>query len=541
MNIFTKILICLLALATLGNSSFAQKKNKNAVPRGWHHEDLKNDKHFGVSDKKAYEELLQGKKSTPIIVAVIDGGTDTKHKDLKNVLWTNPKEIAGNGKDDDNNGYVDDVNGWNYIGGKDSMVEEDTYEATRIYGKFLSKYESMDPAKVSDKDRNEYELYQKAKEFHLKKVDENKKQLEYLSGLKDSLKKAFDGIKNNIRKAGDSVTVKTLGKYKAHGNLEKQSLRYLTNLTRAALPESFIFDQLEAGAVRITHTLDYSLNPDFNPRTIVGDNYNDIDQRNYGNNKLDGPKAGHGTHVAGIIAAERGNGFGMDGIADNAKIMVLRVVPDGDERDKDIANAIRYATDNGAKIINMSFGKDFSPGKYKVDEAVKYAVSKGVILVHAAGNDNKNNDKDDNFPCDVYDNSTDTASTWIEVGASSSKKDKTLPASFSNYGKTNVDLFAPGTEIYSTVPDDKFDSYEGTSMAAPVVAGVAALLWSYFPELTAAQVKQILISSCTPMNKKVIVPGTPKEKVKMNALCQSGGVVNAYSAVKMAMEIAAKK
>ncbi len=543
MKISTKILICLFALATLANPSFSQsqkkKKDKNAVPRGWQHDDLKKDKFFGVSDQKAYEELLKDKKSTPVIVAVIDGGTDIKHKDLKNVLWVNPKEIADNGKDDDNNGYIDDINGWNYIGGKDGMVDEDTYEATRIYAKFRNKFENMDPAKVSDKDRNEYELYQKAKEFHLKKVDENKKVLEYYVGLKDSIKKAFAAIRKNL--GTETPSVEQLGKYKPQGGLEKQALQFLKTLTKQGLPDTYIYDQIDAGAAGVTHTLEFSLNPDFNPRTIVGDNYDDINQRYYGNNKVGGPSAVHGTHVAGIIAAERGNGFGMDGIADNAKIMVLRVVPDGDERDKDIANAIRYATDNGAKIINMSFGKDFSPGKFKVDEAVKYAVSKDVLLVHAAGNDSKNNDKDDNFPCDVYDNSTDTANTWIEVGASSGKKNKTLPASFSNYGKTNVDLFAPGTQIYSTVPDNKFQNLQGTSMAAPVVAGVAALLWSYFPELSASQVKQILISTCTPMKKKVIVPGTEKEKVKMKDLCQSGGVINAYNAVKKAMEITAKK
>ncbi len=537
MKISIKILICLLAIGSLGNPAFAKKKkkNKNVVPRGWHHEDLKKDKLLGVSDNRAYNELLKDKKSAPIIVAVIDGGTDIKHKDLKNVLWVNPKEIADNGKDDDNNGYIDDINGWNYIGGKDSMVEEDTYEATRIYAKYRNKYENLDPSKVTEKDRSEYELYQKAKEFHLKKVEENKKQIDDI----ESLKKAYQGIKNKIGKG--NISKETIEAYKPEGDIEKQALLFLKILHLSNTPDSYLFDQLDKGAEHAVHALAYSLNPDFNPRTRVGDNYDDINERIYGNNKVAGENAGHGTHVAGIIAAERGNGFGIDGIADNAKIMVLRVVPDGDERDKDIANAIRYAVDNGAKIINMSFGKDFSPGKGKVDEAVKYAVSKGVILVHAAGNDSKNNDKDDNFPCDVYDNSTDTASTWIEVGASTPKKDKTLPAVFSNYGKTNVDLFAPGTQIYSTVPDNKFDSYQGTSMAAPVVAGVAAMVWSYFPELTAAQVKQILIKSTVPVSKKVIVPGTQKEKVKMKDLCQSGGVVNAYNAVKMAMEITGKK
>jgi subtilisin family serine protease len=280
-------------------------------------------------------------------------------------------------------------------------------------------------------------------------------------------------------------------------------------------------------------------NPDFDSRTIVGDDYNNSSERYYGNNNVIGPDASHGSHVAGIIAAKRGNGIGFDGIADRAKIMVVRVVPDGDERDKDVANGIRYAVDNGAKIINMSFGKGFSWDKNIVDSAVAYAESKGVLLVHAAGNNSSDNDVIPNYPNDTLWNGTHTALNWLEIGASQPKRKK-LATDFSNYGKNNVDLFAPGQDIYSSIPGDKYAYFNGTSMAAPVAAGVAALVWSRYPKLTAVQMKQILMESGTAVNGKVLLPGT-KSKIKFTELSQSGRLVNALEALKRADAVSSSK
>ena len=271
----------------------------------------------------------------------------------------------------------------------------------------------------------------------------------------------------------------------------------------------------------------------------MGDDYNNSSERYYGNNNVVGPDASHGSHVAGIIAAKRGNNIGLDGIADRAKIMVVRVVPDGDERDKDVANGIRYAVDNGAKIINMSFGKGFSWDKNIVDSAVAYAESKGVLLVHAAGNNNSDNDEIPNYPNDTLWNGTHTAANWIEIGASQPKRKK-LATVFSNYGKNNVDLFAPGQDIYSTIPGDKYAYFNGTSMAAPVVSGVAALVWSRYPNLTAVQIKQILMESGTAVKGKVLLPGS-KSKIKFTELSQSGRLVNAFEALKRADAMQAGK
>jgi cell wall-associated protease len=319
---------------------------------------------------------------------------------------------------------------------------------------------------------------------------------------------------------------------------------------------------------------------------LVGDNYADSNERNYGNNDVTGPDAKHGSHVAGIIGADRYNNIGIMGVANNVSIMAIRVVPTGDERDKDVANGIRYAVDNGAKVINMSFGKGYKWDKKVVDEAVKYAEEKGVLLVHAAGNDNLNNDTADVYPNKYYEGAEfeayklankkpskpnfkpqlnnnngmqqrpgynkpaeikpitldsnkyklPHAKNWITVGASTYKDDELLKADFSNYGKYNVDVFAPGFLINSSVPGSKYDVFDGTSMAAPVVSGLAALILSYYPNLTAVQVRDIIIKSVTKVNHKVKYKNDKGENIRVPFadICVSGGIVNAYNALKLA-------
>ena len=294
--------------------------------------------------------------------------------------------------------------------------------------------------------------------------------------------------------------------------------------------------QLKKGVDHYTTAVEYGYNLEFNSRSIVGDNPDNLYEKGYGNNDVEGPDARHGTHVAGIIGANRNNDLGIKGIADNVRIMSVRAVPNGDERDKDIANAILYAVDNGAQIINMSFGKSFSPQKEAVDKAVQYAESKGVLLIHAAGNDGDDLDKQPNYPTKTLSNGTESK-TWLEIGASSWGADENFVGSFSNYGKKSVDLFAPGVQIYSTIPNNEYEDLQGTSMASPATAGVAALLLSYFPELTADQVKNILKQSTRKFDGlKVTKPGS-SEDVPFSQLSVTGGLVNAYEAVKLAETI----
>lgn len=506
------------------------------APKNWFNLDLEKDSVFGVSTERAYNEILKGRESKKIIVAVIDDGIDYKHEDLKDVIWVNKDEIAGNGIDDDKNGYVDDVHGWNFIGGKDGNVGDDTYEVTRLFAKYAAKYDDMDTdtlKRLSKEERKEYKLYTE----HVK-LDFLEKYYEAANGY-FRVKEIGDAIEKIEKDLDGNVTKETLSEYEAKSTMEKLAVRNMI----AFLGYGMTMDDLKAQfAPAIEHyqnQVDVSFNTSFNNRNIVGDDYSNPNERIYGNNDYRGPNGDHGSHVAGIIGAIRNNTIGMKGVADNIEIMVIRVVPNGDERDKDVANGIRYAVDNGASVVNMSFGKTYSPYKSVVDEAVKYAAEKDVLLVHAAGNDGADIDVQIHYPTDNY-LKKGRAKNWIEVGASDWKLDSMLTASFSNYGIKNVDLFAPGVEINSTTPDDKYAAFSGTSMASPVTAGVAALIRSYFPTLTAEQVKEILMKTVTKVDIDVRKPGT-KDKVKLKKLCITGGVVNAYKAAELAAKTKGKK
>jgi cell wall-associated protease len=479
----------------------------------WSHLDLIKDTIPGMSVDRAYEELLKGKKGQKVIVAVIDSGTDIEHEDLKGRIWTNAKEIPGNGIDDDNNGYIDDIHGWNFLGD----VVNETLEMTRIVRKGDDGSETFKKAqKKLDEKKNEALM--------------NKQQIDFIlaadKGILEHLKKedyTLQDVKSIL------TTNPTLGNYKM------AMMQFLANSSR----EEFMKGVKEYGE-HIYDQLNYNLNTEYDGRKILGDNYEDFSTKFYGNNQVWGPDkkhALHGTHVAGIIAQVRGNNLGGDGVATNVEIMAIRAVPNGDEYDKDIALAIRYAADNGAKVINGSFGKGFSPQKEWVHEAIQYAASKDVLFVHAAGNDGEDLNMVESYPNDrVGDN--EIADNFIKIGALNFDYGSKTVADFSNYGKTDVDVFAPGVKIYATVPDNKYEHQQGTSMASPNAAGVAALIRSYYPTLTAPQVKQILKESGVAINKTVVIAGDASNKLPFAELSTSGKIVNAYNALLMADKIA---
>ncbi|MEO5978519.1 MAG: S8 family peptidase [Chryseolinea sp.] len=521
------------------------------IPKDWFLRDPETDHLQGISADKAYSSLLKDKPSKTVVVAIIDSGIDIDHEDLKDLIWTNEDEIPSNGIDDDKNGYVDDIHGWNFIGGKNGNVAEDTYEVTREYGRLKKLYENVEEKKVSKKNKAEFALWQKVKAKYDRDFKSNKDQYDQFKQQYDLYDNAWGTLNfcdSVIRKSmgGKSVMKSSL----ANVNISNDTLKFaketlskvLENVDGDIEVSQFLAElkdylvQLKEGVDHYSVAVEYGYNLDFNSRTIVGDDPNNLYEKGYGNNDVTGPDALHGTHVAGIIGANRKNAIGIKGIADNVKIMSVRAVPNGDERDKDIANAIIYAVDNGAKVVNMSFGKSFSPGKEAVDKAVKYAESRGVLLVHAAGNDGDNLDKEPDYPSRNLKNGVE-AKNWLEIGASSYGADADLVGSFSNYGKKSVDLFAPGVQIYSTTPHNSYEDLQGTSMACPATVGVAALLMSYFPNLTALQVKDILKQSTRKFDGlKVTKPGTTEE-VPFSSLSITGGLVNAYEAVKLAESI----
>ena len=520
-------------------TAFAQ----DASTDGWHLKDKKADGYYGISLNKAYEFVKsKNLKSTPVIVGIIDSGIDTTHEDLKNVLWVNTKEIPGNGIDDDKNGYVDDVHGWNFLGSKDGKenVEKDSYEAARFYWQYKNKFENADVAKLSADDAKNYKTWLRAKKDVFKDA-KDPEEVAFMTKMAESLKAGDAVIRKDLQK--ESYNCKDLLAYNTFNENAARFRAILLGFCKdndnQELSNTILLEEFQKDIDKMTLSV---MPPKAYRANVVKDNYNDINDKYYGNNNLYVSKDGatHGTHVAGIIGAQRGNGIGMDGVADNVKLMSIRAVPDGDEHDKDIALAIRYAVDNGARVINMSFGKGFSPEKNWVDDAVKYADSKGVLLVHAAGNDNQNVDTTYNYPSRAYANGSRPVN-WITVGASGDEKLGGLTASFSNYGEKEVDVFAPGVKIYSTVPGgNTYANLQGTSMASPVVAGIAAFIMSYYPNLTATQVRDAIEKSVVKPTVKVNVPGTSKSAL-LSEISKTGGIVNAYEAIKLAATLNAGK
>ena len=507
-------------LATGYNVCFSQEKSiekLDAKYLNWHNRDLGKDETLGTSVDRAYVDIIgnHAPKKT-VVVAVIDSGIDIDHEDLQGKIWLNEDEVPGNNIDDDHNGYVDDIHGWNFIGNKSGEnITYETLEYTRLY-----------KAGSGPNYLRARQLYEKELE---KRLNE-KKSLE-------KFEEAYYNAKATIKdKTG--ITVTSMKDLDAISPDEGQDVitakRFLMSRYEKGFEEKIL-------KLMIENNEDYLgkfLNMDFDPRAIVGDDPVNINDVGYGNADVKGPRSDHGTSVAGIIAAGRNNNVGINGIATDVKIMCIRSTPRGDERDKDVALAIKYAVDNGADIINLSFGKAISPEKHFVDEAVKFAESKDVLIVHASGNEGMDIDEEESYPSDRYLNGSE-ATNWINVGASGMKNDETIAAKFSNYGEKHVDLFAPGENIISTDSSSTYSMNDGTSLSAPVVSGIAALVLSHYPDLTTRQLITILLESAHKIDKKVIAPGFVDEakKMKFRTLSKSGGVVNAYEALKYAEKI----
>ncbi len=521
---------------------FAQNNLKS-----WYQGDIQQDSVYGISLTKAYH-FLQGKQPKPIIVAVIDSGIDTTHESLKGILWTNTKEIPGNGIDDDGNGYVDDVHGWNFLGNKDGTdLRKDVDEKSRLYYRYKNRFagKTINTDSLDESDKWVYSQWQKAANEMNISGDEQM-ELALLDYTCKSFKKHEEIIKQELNK--DIFTSGEVEKFQPATAKGKQAkIGYITCLKMFGVDQddetnTSIMSELNEYIEGKKQSLEEKKNqPEDYRKKIINDDYLNFNDRYYGNNDIMGPAPMHGTHVSGIIAGEKDNATGVQGIDSNVRIMMIRAIPDGDEYDKDIALAIRYAVDNGAKVINMSFGKSFSPEKRWVDEAVEYAASKDVLLIHAAGNESHDIDTVDNFPNSQLKEYSSKAANFITVGASGDPHigDGRIVADFSNFGQS-VDILAPGVKIYSTLPgNNRYGFEQGTSMSAPVVTGIAALIRSYFPQLTARQVKFALERSVFHLTDSTVMVRRPgsEQMVSLSDLCSAAGLVNAYSAVQLAAEM----
>ena len=534
------IVFALISIALISHTVSAQD-----APKGWHLLDPIDDHYYGISLDKAYQFLKEhNKQSKPVIVAVMDSGVDTAHEDLKEILWRNPKEIPGNGIDDDGNGYIDDINGWNFLGGKDGKnIKKNSDERSRIYHRFKSDFlgKQIDTTALSYEEKYHYTIWKKAA-AEMNFSEEEQTELMYVEITAKAIKRHDKVLRKELEQ--EEYTVETLEKFEPNSKAGKDAkLGYITcmkilgieaeetNISTIEQLDEYIDGKKSAYESKEKEPIDYRAQ-------IIKDNYFDINDNHYGNNDVMGPNSMHGTHVTGIIAAKRNNGIGMDGVADNVKVMTIRVVPDGDEYDKDVALGIFYAVNNGAKVINMSFGKSFSPEKAWVDSALRYAAAKDVLILHAAGNDGEDNDVKENYPSPYSQKTNTTLENFMNIGASADPSlGGSIAADFSNYGKKSVDVFAPGVKIYSTLPGkNKYGNLKGTSMSTPIVTGLAALIRSYYPELSAVQVRQIIESSVVKPDTSIanMKPGPQPTAVPFASLSKTGGIVNAYYAVSEA-------
>jgi len=472
----------------------------------WQHLDLKADGIFGISTEKAYTQLLKGKTAVPVTVAIIDGGVDINHQELKASIWTNPNEIAGNGKDDDGNGYIDDIHGWNFDGSSKGSFHFDNKELVRLLRSALKN----DPQSAKVKDLQH-------------QLDDKRNALEDALKVITIQRNVLTGIKRKLGK--EYPDIEEFKSYKYQTGAEAQVLVMIVNGLKT---DPDFIKEFEDRYHDYNNQLNYSYNINYDPRKGNAEYKGDF----YGNGDVNGLDPSHGTHIAGIIAALPNLAKGIKGIATNAKIMSIIAIPEGDALDQDLAKAIRYAADNGAKIINISESKDTSPDRKTVDEAVQYAMAKGVLIVHSAGNKGEELDAESSvFPSRTY-LSGRKADAWIEVGASGPQDNENLMAWFSNYGQKTVDVFAPGVDIYSTYPQNSYKYESGTSMAAPVVSGLAAFIWSYYPRLNAIQVKEIIMGSVVKVNHKV--KNNNGGILDFSSVCISGGIINAFKALQLA-------
>lgn len=504
-------------------------------PKNWHTLDLKTDGYYGISLKQAYQ-FLKGKKSKTVLVTTIDSGIDTAQKDLSSILWVNPKEIPNNGKDDDGDGYVDDVHGWDFLGGKDRKADiNETVEEVREYNRLKGRYLSTTTAPAGQE--KEFAYWQRVKTTYDSTMSKTNRELKDVSYEVNVLTITNGYIKRELKlKSDQTFTLADLAKITTANDTVTQS-KAVWESVLGQIGGSTDNSKVLKDIGEYLTKLNANITPDLDARAkIVGDDPNVKDGKPYGNNVLKNSDASHGTGVAGLIGAVRNNGYGIDGVADNVRIMSIKAVPNGDEYDKDIANAIHYAVDHGAQIINMSFGKKISPHKEWVDKAFKYAASKDVLLVKASGNDGQDIDVDPEYPTGNYLDGS-PVDNIIFVGASGPKPDTALAASFSNYGKVGVDVFAPGAKVTSIDTDAEFNTADGTSFSAPIVTGIAALCLEYYPNLSSKQLKQIILQCAAPVKGVMVSKPGGNTKVDFATLSKTGGIVNAYRALEIASKM----
>ena len=503
--------------------------NDPGLPNQWHYSN-NGDKMFAATtaagaDINVPEAWKLTGGSPSIIVAIVDEGVKYTHPDLAANMWVNPNPSPEFGNQD--------IHGWNFLGNAvgESLRRAGT-EPFREYKRLRPRFKDADTSRLTLSAKAEYAYY---------------KQMERAARLDTYIKfTEYQRIRSDAFRICDSLMRLKYGDRETTvADFQRLELADTTGLAlplsiAASTPVMFTPDmpwheavekidsEYRLSAVRVA-SLD-SLNDD--PHIKLGNRPDDFRNFRYGNNLI-GDDPYHGTMVAGVIAACAAT---AGELPRPVKILSVRAIPEGDEYDRDVAAAIRYAVDNGAEVVNMSFGKYLSPHRDEVLAAMKYARSKDVLLVMASGNDGVNVDVRPIFPT-CRDTKGRRLENQIVVGASTPDG---RVASFSNYGAENVDLLAPGENVRSTAPEGGYDTAQGTSIAAPIVSGVAAVLRSFYPDLSAREIREILIRTVTHFPAdEMPVPGKSETSrmIQGRQVCLGGGILNAQAAMKEASKI----
>lgn len=557
---FLLLLVC-IGMANV-NAQLIKQDNqarKKQSDLDWYNCSFGEDGVYGAEVNKAYEFLKGKKVKKRPVVALIGTGLDVEHEDLKQAIWVNPGEQA-DGKDRDKNGFIDDINGWNFLGGKNGqvmerLIQEGDREFLRLKDKYADYITSNGEFfKIIDGKRVKVSAPENLSEYsYYKNVVMPESQLariyggwnmayviaEYGQKFKEDLRAKFPGQRITLQEFQTCYDP----------NAPQDTLSDVTFTLIATAFQLYKTDDLdfvyktfvETGVARGKESYEEALKAyGYDGRKdIVGDDYLNINDNKYGNNVLLTSDAGLGTMQGGIIGGKRGNGLGNDGIMDEAEIMALRVTASGGEPYiKDMVLAIRYAADHGVDIIVLPQQNTLYPDGQKewMIEALRYAESKGILVIVPAWELSQDLAKQTFYPNRRM--TGDKELTNLMVISSSDKEGN--PSLNANYGAKELDLFAPGINIYSAYTGDTYQIGSGVGLASASVAGVAALIKAYYPHLTGSQIRDILLESVTSrkgveVEKGIEVDGKQTQDLFLfDDLCLSGGILNAYQAIMAA-------
>jgi subtilisin family serine protease len=553
-----KKIYILIASLLIGVAGYAQNEN-------WHHL-APEDGVFGAAIERAHAAARESglrPARRPITIALIGGGIDISHKAISDIIWVNRRERRINGRDNDRNGWIDDRHGWNFLGNDTMTINSLSTMGDREFLRLKDKYnhflfvedgiaymfddelgalvETEPPA-----DMEEFEYFLRVvTESELAETNRGvmlaKAVVWYIREIGHSMRMAYPERVLTRTDFGEFVRAQQSTTAMQDALFAFIDLMFMSANTEDWNTMAAFADTEFIPIQELRH--ERAMARRFpRERELIGDDPNDLNDKGYGNNNLLANNALRNTMIAGIIGAGGGQSE-IRGITNNVQIMTLRIEADfGEPYMKDMALAIRYAVEQGADIIQLGATNRLFPRhqSHWVEEALRYAEQRNVLVVIPVRDLSSNLD---DFP--FYPNrnlSTGTLSNIITVAASDSLGN---PFLWANFSETELDIFAPGVEIKSAMPGNRYAIDSGSAYAAAMVTGVAAFIKNYFPQITPAQMRQLLIDTVTDRSDAEVekqyraTAGSMRGRIATDLflfsdLCVSGGILNAERAIKEA-------